>query len=147
MVPYTLSLGANALAKARRVCVRIQWSSSKVAGALMFLVCRKCGPHTGAVLCKPLAAYMNSWSSCRACFSCTCLLTCACACCCASTGLVHTEASHSQYDYLVVCVYRCAGQDRVKERLVQSNLYIDLLSIRGKRLLPGKHIKRRLGLD
>ena len=105
VVPYTLSLGANALAKARRVCVRIQWSSFKIGGALMFLVCRKCGPHTVAVLCKPLAAYMNSWSSCRARFSGICLLTCACACCCASTGLVYTEASHSQCNHLVVCVF------------------------------------------
>lgn len=30
---------------------------------------------------------------------------------------------------------------------MQSNLYIDLLSIRGKRLLSGKHIKRKLGLE
>ncbi|KAK9842245.1 hypothetical protein WJX81_002368 [Elliptochloris bilobata] len=42
---------------------------------------------------------------------------------------------------------KCAGQDRVKDRLVANNLYIDLLSLRGARLLSRKQVKRDLGLD
>ena len=42
---------------------------------------------------------------------------------------------------------RCAGQDRVKDRLVAQSLYIDLLSLCGARLLSRKQVKRDFGLD
>ena len=42
---------------------------------------------------------------------------------------------------------RCAGQDGIKDRLVAHNLYIDLLSLRGARLLRRKQVKRGFGLD